>query len=139
MSAIRSKDTTPEKLLGSAMWSLGLRYRKHYKAVGKPDYVFVSAKVAVFCDGDFWHGNNWRIRGLGSLEQELSRYSEYWREKILANIQRDKRVTEELENQGWRVLRIWESDIRKCPATCAELVFQLVKSRRDQKLSRQRH
>ena len=63
MSSIKSKDTKPEKILGSSIWKKGLRYRKHYKIRGKPDFVFVSKRVVIFCDGDFWHGNNWKIRG----------------------------------------------------------------------------
>jgi len=125
MSSVKSKNTKPERLLGSAMWKLGLRYRKHYKLIGKPDFVFVKAKIVVFCDGDFWHGNNWRIRGLGSLEKELESYSEFWKDKILRNIERDKNVTESLRKEGWLVLRFWESEIKKTPNTCAEKVLRL--------------
>ena len=66
MSAIPSKGTEPEILLGKSLWSLGLRYRKHYDIEGKPDFVLVKSKIAIFCDGDFWHGNNWRLRKLKS-------------------------------------------------------------------------
>ena len=90
MSAIKSKDTKPEKLLSSAMWKLGLRYRKQYKIIGRPDFVFVRAKIAVFCDGDFWHGNNWRLRGYDSHEQELSKYSKFWVDKLEKEQKRDK-------------------------------------------------
>ena len=105
------------------MWKLGLRYRKHYKIVGKPDFVFVKAKTVVFCDGDFWHGHNWAIRGLESLDAELKTYSAFWRDKITRNIERDERVTETLGEQGWTVLRFWESDIRASPETCALTVL----------------
>lgn len=113
MSAIKSKDTKPEKRLGSAMWARGLRYRKQYKLKGKPDFVFIGKKIAVFCDGDFWHGNNWKIRGLKSIEEELKGYSEFWKKKILRNIERDKEVNKSLKNQGWTVLRFWESEIKE--------------------------
>ena len=76
-------------------------------------------KIAVFCDGDFWHGHNWAIRGLNSLEDELSRYNSFWREKIERNIPRDKKVTQTLEKERWLVLRYWESDIKESPAKCA--------------------
>lgn len=122
MSAIKSKGTTPEKLLGSALWRLGLRYRKHYKIAGRPDFVFPVAKVAVFCDGDFWHGNNWRIRGLDSLEEELSGYSDFWVNKIKTNITRDRKVNRKLRSDGWKVIRIWESDIKKSPERSAKRV-----------------
>lgn len=113
MASIHSKNTKPEKLLAQAMWSIGLRYRKQYKIVGKPDFVFIKAKVAIFCDGDFWHGNNWKLRGLSNLEEELSSYSDFWKAKILKNIERDVFVNEQLKSMGWNVLRFWESDIKK--------------------------
>ena len=76
----------------------------------------------VFCDGDFWHGHNWAIRGLSSLEEELDKYTQFWRDKILCNIQRDKEQTVHLENEGWNVIRIWESDIKKDVAKCADII-----------------
>ncbi len=122
MSAIKSKDTKPERLLGSALWKLGLRYRKHYQIIGKPDFVFPKVKLAVFCDGDFWHGNNWRLRGLKSLEEELASYSQFWSDKIRRNVERDKTINLHLQENGWTVLRFWESDIRKSPDDCAKKV-----------------
>ncbi|MCR4435640.1 MAG: very short patch repair endonuclease [Clostridiales bacterium] len=122
MSAIKSKNTSPERLLGKELWHNGLRYRKHYNILGKPDFVFVKLKIAIFCDGDFWHGNNWKIRGLGSLEEELSRYSMFWKDKILKNIQRDKKVNKILEDEGWTVIRIWESDLKTSLQDCVERI-----------------
>jgi len=129
MSAIKSKNTKPERLLGKAMWSVGLRYRKQYKIKGSPDFVFVRKKIAVFCDGDFWHGNNWKIRGLNSFEEELSQYSGFWQKKILRNVERDKEVNKELEGQGWIVLRFWESDIKSDCYSCAKKVLEVYKER----------
>lgn len=122
MASIKSKNTKPELLLGKAMWHLGLRYRKHYKILGKPDFVFLKVKLAVFCDGDFWHGNNWRIRGLDTLEQELNSYSDYWKDKISNNIERDAKITLSLIQKGWRVIRIWESDIKYNPQVIAKQI-----------------
>ena len=114
MSAVRSKETRPEVALRHELWRRGLRYRKNDSRLpGKPDIVLSQARLAIFCDGDFWHGHNWAIRGYGSLEKELKRYSETWANKILRNIQRDKDVNQKLEYLGWQVLRIWESDIKK--------------------------
>lgn len=113
MSSIKSKDTKPELRLRKALWKNGFRYRVNYKKLpGKPDIVFTKKKVAIFVDGDFWHGNNWRLRGLSSLDEELSTYSDFWKTKITTNIARDQRVNEELKSQGWIVLRYWESDIK---------------------------
>lgn len=122
MSAVKSKNTKPEQLLSRSMWKLGLRYRKHYDIIGKPDFVFIRAQIAVFCDGDFWHGHNWVVRGMASLEEELARYDDFWRKKIERNVERDKVVTSSLEDLGWVVLRFWESDIKKSPEACAEKV-----------------
>jgi DNA mismatch endonuclease (patch repair protein) len=119
MSAVKQKDTKPEIILRRALWEKGYRYRKNYKKLpGKPDIVFVGKRVAVFCDGDYWHGHNWVIRGYGSLEEELSRYSDFWRKKIEGNIERDQKNNALLKEMGWTVIRLWESDIRKNLDTC---------------------
>ena len=123
MSAVKSKDTKPEKILAKALWEKGLRYRKHYKIDGKPDLVFIKKKLAIFVDGDFWHGNNWKIRGLKSLKHELEGYSEYWREKIVNNIKRDKSVNAKLKKEGWRVLRYWERDIINDKDSCVNHII----------------
>ena len=130
MSAIKSKDTEPELILRRAIWKQGLRYRVNVKNLpGKPDIVFTKAKIAVFCDGDFWHGHNWAIRGLGSLEEELNSYSPFWREKIVGNVERDKRHNETLEKDGWLVLRFWESEIRDDANMCAKRVQEAYNQR----------
>lgn len=123
MSSIKSKDTEPELLLRRALWKKGFRYRINYKKLpGKPDVVFTKAKLVIFCDGDYWHGHNWALRGIPSLEDELATYSDFWRKKILQNIERDKRNTETLEAEGWTVIRLWESDIRKDLDGCVAMV-----------------
>ena len=100
-----------------------MRFRKNVKGLrGKPDIVFTRVKLVVFCDGDFWHGHNWAIRGYGSFEQEMERYSPQWANKIRNNVDRDVSVTQELTEAGWSVLRIWESDIKKDVKSCADQV-----------------
>lgn len=129
MSAVKSKNTRPELALRRALWSRGLRYRVNMKSLpGKPDVAFTRAKIVVFCDGDFWHGHNWVIRGLPSLEVELERYTQFWRDKILGNIRRDKENTACLEADGWTVIRIWESDIKTDVSKCADIVEKAYKS-----------
>jgi DNA mismatch endonuclease, patch repair protein len=123
MSSIKSKGTQPEQILGRNMWKLGLRYRKHFKIKGKPDFVFTKKKIAVFCDGDFWHGNNWKIRGMRNRQEELKKYSPFWKEKILRNIKRDIDVNAILRKEGWMIMRFWESDIREAPEKCAQKVL----------------
>jgi DNA mismatch endonuclease (patch repair protein) len=84
--------------------------------------VFVKAKVAVFCDGDYWHGHNWALRGLRSLAEELEGYSPYWRAKIQKNVERDLAATASLEAIGFQVLRFWASEIDNNLSKCLESI-----------------
>lgn len=123
MSSVKSKNTRPERALRKELWRRGLRYRNNVsKLPGKPDIVFIGAKLVVFCDGDFWHGHNWAIRGYGSLEEELKRYSDSWARKLINNIERDKRNNQKLADLGWTVIRLWESDIKKDIKKCGDIV-----------------
>lgn len=127
---IRSTDSNSELRLRRAVWKLGLRFRKHVKALpGKPDIVFPREAVAVFCDGDFWHGRNWPQKKERMLNGSNSTY---WVAKIEANIERDRRYTRELNEQSWRVLRYWESDILDNPNAVAHKIRAVVLARRKQ-------
>ncbi len=109
--ASRKSDTACEMLLRRAVFKLGLRYAiASDELVGKPDLVFRSARVAVFCDGDFWHG-----RDLEARLQKLAagHNAPYWVAKIQSNVARDRARTATLEAAGWKVLRYWEGDIKK--------------------------
>ena len=88
MAAVHNRDTKPELALRRALWHRGLRYRLRTAVLGKPDIVFPGAKVAIFVDGDFWHGNAWRVSGLPSFESQFDRMhnSEFWRDKITVDI-----------------------------------------------------
>lgn len=118
--ASRKSGTRPELLLRQALRSLGLRYRLgSARLPGRPDLVFATKRVVVFCDGDFWHGRN--------LEQRLQRLraghnAPYWVAKIRANAERDRRNNAELAAKGWTVLRFWESDITRDPEAIAKQV-----------------
>ena len=130
MASIKSKDTEPELLVRQALWKRGLRYRVNVRTLpGKPDIVFTRAKIAIFCDGDFWNGHNWAVRGMASLEEELNSYSEFWRSKILSNIERDSKNTLALTESGWIVIRLWESDIRKDLTSCITTIIETYKQR----------
>jgi DNA mismatch endonuclease (patch repair protein) len=101
--------TKPERALRKELWRNGLRYRTNVsKLPGIPDILFPKAHVAVFCDGDFWHGKDWRLR-----KPRLQRGTNpgYWVSKIERNIERDKKNNRELRKRGWIVLRFWESEI----------------------------
>ncbi|MDR1165388.1 MAG: very short patch repair endonuclease [Deltaproteobacteria bacterium] len=124
MSAVKSANTAPEMALRRALHARGLRYRVNVKNLpGKPDVCFTRARLAVFCDGDYWHGHNWALRGLASLEEELSRYPRYWRDKISANVRRDRESEARLEASGWTVLRFWASEINADARKCADLTL----------------
>jgi len=105
MSRIRGKDTSPERLLRSALWKAGLRFRLQARTPhGRPDVVFPKARVAIFIDGCFWHG----------CPEHYVRprtRSEFWSTKLLGNVERDRRQTLQLEAEGWRVGRFWEHQI----------------------------
>lgn len=114
--------------LRRALWKRRLRYRVNVTQLpGKPDIVFSKARIAVFCDGDYWHGHNWALRGYASLEEELSRYGEYWRKKIRRNVERDTHNNQLLQESGWYVMRFWgseiEADVEKCADKIAEVYF----------------
>lgn len=131
MARVRDRDTSPELALRKALWRRGVRYRLHRADLpGKPDLVFPHQRVAVFVDGDFWHGNQWRRRGLKSLEDQFrgSPSAAYWIPKIKKNVERDKLNTERLRVAGWRVLRIWESEIRGDQDECVDRVVSILQS-----------
>jgi DNA mismatch endonuclease, patch repair protein len=124
----RSTDTKHELILRSELWRRGLRFRKnHIDLPGKPDIVFPSARVAVFCDGDFWHGRDWR-----RLSSQLRKRAnpDYWCQKIQSNRERDKRTTTLLTRLGWYVIRLWENDIHANPQDAAVVVERAVRERR---------
>lgn len=127
MYAVKSSGTTPEIILRKTLWRMGLRYRLNVKTLpGKPDIVFAKYKVAVFVDGDFWHGRQWRLRGYKSLESQFDGVSNkpYWVEKIKRNMARDRKVGEQLRKLGWRVVRIWESEVKKDAQMAANKVLK---------------
>lgn len=128
MSAIRSKGTRVELRFAKALRCKGIKYRRHYKIVGKPDFVILDKKCAIFVDGDFWHGNGWKIRGFKKLEDSIKRRKRFWLQKIKRNIARDKKVNRELRKNGWRVLRFWESQIQKDIDSCAQKTVKYIQA-----------
>jgi DNA mismatch endonuclease, patch repair protein len=122
MSLIRSKDTRPELTIRRLLHVRGLRFRKHVPGLpGRPDLVFVGAKLVVFIDGDYWHG--WRF------PQWSHKLAPYWREKIGGNRRRDRRNFRCLRRQGWSVVRLWEHEIECAAEQCADRVEMLVRRR----------
>ena len=107
MRAIVKNNTTIEVRLRKALFREGLRYRiNYYKVLGNPDIVLIRNKIAIFCDGDFWHGRSWEKR-----KPRLRNNRKYWIKKIEGNMSRDKENNRKLRKAGWKVLRFWEKDI----------------------------
>jgi DNA mismatch endonuclease (patch repair protein) len=107
MQHIRSKNTVPEFLVMNELKHRKIYFAKHVrKIIGNPDIVFRRNKLIVFVDSDFWHCNpKFFIMPKTNVK--------YWKEKIIKNIECDKFVNRELKKSGWKVLRFWESDIKK--------------------------
>lgn len=124
MQHIRSKDTKIEVLLRKALWQRGYRYRKNYKDLpGKPDIALTKYKIAIFCDGEFFHGKNWEV-----LKPKLqkSNNSEFWINKINRNRERDDKVNKELLFMGWTVIRFWGDDIKKNTDECIQVIEETI-------------
>lgn len=123
MKQVKNKDSKIEIALRKELWSRGLRYQKNVTSIfGKPDLVFKGKKVAVFCDSEFWHGYNWEER-----KKDFKSHQEFWIPKIERNMERDKEVTEELQKQGWTVLRFWGKEIKKNAGGCADIIEKAVR------------
>lgn len=125
MSRVRHKDSKAELALRRALHAAGVRYRLHAPDVtGRPDLVIRSRRLAVFVDGDLWHGNpdEIRRRGRESLADVFPTRTEWWVAKIERTIARDREVTAALRAAGWTVVRLWEHDVLRNPSACAEEV-----------------
>jgi DNA mismatch endonuclease (patch repair protein) len=105
MARVKGSNTSPERILRAALWRSGLRYRLRARApVARPDVVFPGSKVAVFVDGCFWHGCPYHYSRPRTRE-------EFWSNKLISNVERDRKQTLQLEAMGWRVVRVWEHEI----------------------------
>ena len=123
MKRVKLKNGSIEKIVQDELRRRGLKFRRHVRSLpGSPDIVFIREKVAVFVDGDFWHG--WR---LSTWEHKLS---PFWIEKLRANRVRDIRNFCRLRARGWIVVRIWQHSVRNRLNTCIERVIAALHSRR---------
>lgn len=109
MSHIRAKDTEIELRVRRALFAKGFRYRVNYKPLpGKPDIVFTKKKIAIFIHGCYWHGHDCNSRYAHTSKSN----TEYWAQKIIRTRQRDSEHIEYLESHGWKVIVLWECQIR---------------------------
>lgn len=127
MGKIKSQDTKPELKLRRALWNLGFRYRKNVKKLpGAPDIVFLKSKLAIFIDGEFWHGYNWEVK-----KQSIKSNPDYWIPKIEKNMQRDIMNERLLQESGWITLRLWEHEIKENIDRCINKIIYLIRTRRN--------
>ncbi len=109
MSRIRSTNTKPEELVRTYLFSKGFRYRKNVSSLpGKPDIVLSKYKTCIFINGCFWH----KHEGCKYFRWPKNN-SEFWKEKLTRNAERDEKTYEELKHLGWNVLVVWECELRK--------------------------
>lgn len=130
MSKIRSKNTTIEKIIFSGLRKNGINFQKHYKKIpGNPDIAFPRKKIAIFIDGDFWHGYKYEVQ-----KQRLPK--KYWLKKIESNIKRDRINRARIKKEGWKSLRIWEHEIKKRPEKSIDKIIKFIENKNFQKKSR---
>ena len=125
MQGNKAQKTSIEVILRKALWHKGVRYRKNVKDVlGTPDICIKKYRLAIFCDGDFWHGNKYKDI---IADDRFTKNKKFWNEKIKRNTERDLEITIALRDQGWTVLRFWESEIRQDLDACVHEALKFIK------------
>lgn len=121
MARVHLKQGKAETALAKALWHSGYRYRLNYKKLpGSPDIAIPKYKIAIFVDGEFWHGYDWEKR-----KTKLKSNREYWIEKIEENIARDRRNDVLLEEIGWISVHFWEKEIKRDLLGCVRVIDEL--------------
>lgn len=124
MSNVKLKGGKAETLLAKALWHQGYRYRKNDKKLpGSPDIAILKYHIAVFVDGEFWHGKDWEKR-----KRQLKRNREYWIEKIEENMARDLRNNQLLMQTGWIPIHFWEKEVMKNLSACIAEIEETILS-----------
>lgn len=118
MSRVKSKNTRPEKILFLELKKAGYNFKKHYNFPGKPDVAFLGNKVAVFIDGEFWHGKDFK--------DWKDKITQFWLKKISDNIRRDRKNNRLLRKQGWTVIHLWGRDVVKNPDKILSRIRKIV-------------
>lgn len=107
MAKVKLKGGEVERLLAKELWRRGYRYWLNYKKLpGSPDIAIKKHSIAIFVDGEFWHGYDW-----DNKKTSIKRNREYWIEKIEENINRDIRNDKELKRLGWRPMHFWSKEV----------------------------
>ena len=122
MAHVKLKGGTEETALAKALWHEGLRYRLNWKKLpGSPDIAILRYNIAVFVDGEFWHGYDWINK-----KDKIQRNREYWVEKIEENIARDARVNHQLTEMGWIPIRFWSKEVKKDLRGCVSKIIDTI-------------
>lgn len=125
MKKIRSKDTKPELILRSSLWKHGVRYRKNFSSLpGKPDIAITKYKIAVFVDGEFWHGYDFEEQ-----KKRLHHNREKWIAKITRNMARDVEVNQQLTEMGWKVLRFPSKEVIKETEKVTSVILEAIQNK----------
>lgn len=126
MSKIKSKNTGLELQIRKQLFSKGFRYRVNYPITGKPDIVFPGIKTAVFVNGCFWHQHK-----QCKLSYMPKTNTEFWTNKLTGNVNRDKKINDELRKNGWNVITVWECMIeKKFDKTIYDLIYKIKMSKK---------
>ena len=127
MKRVKLKNGPLERIIQCELRRAGLHFHRNYKRLrGSPDIVFLDRKVAVFIDGDFWHG--WR---LPAWEHKLTNF---WKSKLRANRKRDQRNLRRLRTANWKVVRLWEHQIAADAGSCVKRIIRALRSLSDDRL-----
>lgn len=125
MASVKLKQGDAEIALAKALWHKGYRYRLNYKKLpGSPDIAILKYNIAVFVDGEFWHGKDWETK-----KPKLKRNREYWIEKIEENMARDKRTSTELLEMGWIPLHFWSKEVTKELLECLDTIDFVIREK----------
>lgn len=129
MAAVKSGGNKAEVALRKELWRRGLRYRLYSsKLVGRPDMIFRAARVAVFVDGDFWHARAIKENGEAAFRATMrTAKQDWWVAKLKRNAERDEHVNAELARMGWRVVRLWETEVKADLTRVADRIERIVR------------
>ena len=121
MSRIRGSNTKIDLKMKKLLSENKYKFEMYPKMYGNPDFILKRKKIAIFCDGDFWHGYRYH--------EKKKPAKKYWKDKIEGNMRRDRRYSRKLRRDDWSVLRLWEHDIEKNPDKCMRKIKRKFKER----------
>lgn len=127
MKKQKAKKTKAEVLLAKALWHRGIRYRLNYKKLpGSPDIAITKYQIAIFIDGEFWHGKDFE-----RTKRSIKSNQEYWIPKILGNMARDRKNQALLQREGWIVARFWSREVEKDVDHCVDEILDFVEHQKE--------